>query len=77
MARGRAYGQRGLILAQSHEIGPGYNRAMPKDASLVLLGGLTPTAFLRRHWQKRALLVRRALPDFPAPHCRSCRHSAR
>jgi 50S ribosomal protein L16 3-hydroxylase len=37
---------------------------MPKDASLALLGGLTPIAFLRRHWQKRALLVRRALPDF-------------
>jgi len=27
-----------------------------------LLGGLTPAAFLRRHWQRRALFVRRALP---------------
>jgi len=37
---------------------------MPKDASLALLGGLTPATFLRRHWQKRALLVRQAFPDF-------------
>jgi len=29
-----------------------------------LLGGLAPAAFLRRHWQKRPLLVRRALPGF-------------
>ena len=30
----------------------------------ALLGGLSPQVFLRRHWQKRPLLVRRALPDF-------------
>jgi len=29
-----------------------------------LLGGLAPGTFLRRHWQKRPLLVRRALPGF-------------
>jgi 50S ribosomal protein L16 3-hydroxylase len=29
-----------------------------------LLGGLSPGAFLRRHWQKRPLLVRGAMPDF-------------
>lgn len=28
------------------------------------LGGLSAQAFLRRHWQKRPLLVRRALPGF-------------
>ena len=28
------------------------------------LGGLSPRLFLRRHWQKRPLLVRRALPGF-------------
>lgn len=27
-----------------------------------LLGGLSPQVFLRRHWQKKPLLVRRALP---------------
>ena len=29
-----------------------------------LLGGLSPAEFLHRHWQKRPLLVRAALPDF-------------
>ena len=28
---------------------------------LALLGGLTPAEFMRRHWQKRPLLIRRAL----------------
>jgi 50S ribosomal protein L16 3-hydroxylase len=28
------------------------------------LGGLSPQDFLRRHWQKRPLVVRRALPGF-------------
>jgi 50S ribosomal protein L16 3-hydroxylase len=30
----------------------------------TLLGGLTPQAFLDAHWQKRALLVRQAIPGF-------------
>jgi len=30
----------------------------------ALLGGLSPQVFLRRHWQKRPLLVRRAFPGF-------------
>jgi len=29
-----------------------------------MLGGLTPRDFLRRYWQKRALFVRNALPQF-------------
>ena len=29
-----------------------------------LLGGLSPAAFLRAHWQKRPLLVRQAVPGF-------------
>jgi 50S ribosomal protein L16 3-hydroxylase len=33
----------------------------------TLLGGLTPRAFLARHWQRRPLLVRGALPDFRDP----------
>ncbi|HEY5636793.1 MAG TPA: cupin domain-containing protein [Burkholderiales bacterium] len=32
-----------------------------------LLGGLSPRAFLARHWQQRPLLVRNALPDFRPP----------
>ena len=31
---------------------------------LSLLGGLSPRQFMRRHWQKRPLLVRQAIPDF-------------
>lgn len=31
---------------------------------LQLLGERTPRAFLRRHWQKRPLIVRGAIPDF-------------
>src|SRR4051812_27638505 len=27
-----------------------------------LLGGLTPTQFMRRHWQRKPLLVRQAVP---------------
>ncbi|MCW5627058.1 MAG: cupin domain-containing protein [Burkholderiales bacterium] len=30
----------------------------------TLLGGLTPRAFLARHWQKKALLARNAIPAF-------------
>jgi 50S ribosomal protein L16 3-hydroxylase len=29
-----------------------------------ILGGLSPAAFLRDHWQKRPLLIRQALPGF-------------
>ncbi len=31
---------------------------------LTLLGGISPAQFMRRHWQKKPLLVRQALPDF-------------
>jgi 50S ribosomal protein L16 3-hydroxylase len=36
----------------------------PMDTSLAtpLLGGLSPRVFMRRHWQKKPLLVRQALP---------------
>jgi 50S ribosomal protein L16 3-hydroxylase len=34
---------------------------------LPLLGGLTPADFMRRHWHKRPLLVRQALPGIAAP----------
>lgn len=36
---------------------------MEPSHALSLLGGLTPQQFMRRHWQKKPLLVRRALPD--------------
>lgn len=34
---------------------------------LPLLGGLTPDQFMRRHWQKKPLLVRQAMPMPKAP----------
>jgi len=34
------------------------------DTASVLLGGLTPSQFMRRHWQKKPLLVRGAIPGF-------------
>ncbi|MDE2455989.1 MAG: cupin domain-containing protein, partial [Burkholderiales bacterium] len=40
---------------------------MDLNAPLALLGGLTPAAFMRRHWQKKPLLVRQAWPAAAAP----------
>lgn len=44
---------------------------IPVDASTPLLGGLSPAAFMRRHWQKKPLLVRQALPAVQAPLSRA------
>lgn len=33
---------------------------------LQLLGGLSPEQFMRRHWEKKPLLVRQAIPGFSA-----------
>jgi 50S ribosomal protein L16 3-hydroxylase len=37
---------------------------MDIDQALTLLGGLTPAQFMKRHWHKKPLLVRQAIPDF-------------
>lgn len=34
------------------------------DTPLALLGGLTPRQFMRRHWHKKPLLIRQAIPGF-------------
>lgn len=34
------------------------------DRPAALLGGLSPATFMRRHWQKKPLLIRQALPGF-------------
>ncbi|WP_439608434.1 JmjC domain-containing protein [Hydrogenophaga sp.] len=34
------------------------------DAPSPLLGGLLPSQFMRRHWQKKPLLIRAAIPGF-------------
>lgn len=38
---------------------------MDIDAPLPLLGGLTPAQFMKRHWQKKPLLIRGAVRDLP------------
>lgn len=40
---------------------------LPLDVPLTQLGGLTPQTFMRRHWQKRPLLVRQAFPGIKPP----------
>ncbi len=37
---------------------------MDINQPLALLAGLTPSQFMRRHWQKKPLLVRQAIPGF-------------
>ena len=37
---------------------------MDIDQPLQLLGSLTPAQFMKRHWQKKPLLVRQAIPGF-------------
>lgn len=37
---------------------------MDTTRPLTLLGGLTPDQFMKRHWQKKPLLVRNAIPGF-------------
>jgi 50S ribosomal protein L16 3-hydroxylase len=44
---------------------------MDPNAPLPLLGGLTPAAFMRRHWQRRPLLVRQAWPGVAPPLSRA------
>jgi 50S ribosomal protein L16 3-hydroxylase len=40
---------------------------MDIHAPTALLGGLAPAEFVRRHWQRRPLLVRRAMPGVQPP----------
>jgi 50S ribosomal protein L16 3-hydroxylase len=40
---------------------------MDLHSPLPLLGGLTPAQFMRRHWQKKPLLVRQAVPGMLPP----------
>ena len=44
---------------------------MSAAARTPRLGGLSVAAFLRRHWQREALLARAALPGFAGLHTRS------
>lgn len=44
---------------------------MDVHVALALLGGLTPAVFMRRHWQKKPLLVRQAWPGVVPPVSRA------
>ena len=35
-----------------------------KNSASTLLGGITPTEFLRDYWQKKPLLIKQAIPNF-------------
>jgi 50S ribosomal protein L16 3-hydroxylase len=45
--------------------------AMLTTSAQTLLGGLSPQAFMRRHWQKRPLLIRQAVPGVAPPLSRT------
>jgi 50S ribosomal protein L16 3-hydroxylase len=47
------------------------NPPMDSDTPLPLLGGLSPAQFMRRHWQKKPLLVRQAWPGVSPPLARA------
>ncbi|MFN4360092.1 MAG: JmjC domain-containing protein [Hylemonella sp.] len=44
---------------------------MDTQKPLELLGALSPETFMRRHWHKKPLLVRQAIPGFQAPLSRN------
>ncbi|RZI70829.1 MAG: cupin domain-containing protein [Variovorax sp.] len=44
---------------------------METTQPLTLLGGLSAAQFMRRHWQKKPLLVRQAVPAMQAPMTRA------
>ena len=37
---------------------------MQKNTPLTLLAGLSPAQFMKRHWQKKPLLIRQAIAGF-------------
>ena len=44
---------------------------MNPDRPTTLLAGLTPAVFMKRHWQKRPLLIRQAMPGVLPPVTRA------
>ena len=40
---------------------------MDTHLALPLLGGMTADRFMQRHWQRKPLLIRQAIPGFVAP----------
>ena len=42
---------------------PAAHRPVPNDQPNPLLGGLTPSQFMKRHWQRKPLVIRAAVPQ--------------
>jgi 50S ribosomal protein L16 3-hydroxylase len=61
----------GLLMIMVRDVRTGHNSAMKLDEPWPLLGGLTPQQFLKRHWQKKPLLIRQAWPGVRPPLSRS------
>ena len=40
---------------------------MNVNEPLALLGGLSPATFMQRHWHKKPLVIRQAIPGFVPP----------
>jgi len=57
------WGLDGGFLFLPHRLSPTMNVHHP----LPLLGGLSPQTFMRRHWQRKPLLIRQAIPGIQAP----------
>ena len=53
-----------MPVARSHARSGPAVRAPADSAAAAPLGGLTPASFMRRYWQRRARLLRAALPGF-------------
>jgi 50S ribosomal protein L16 3-hydroxylase len=51
--------------------GSSHNHCMDTLLATPLLGGLSPLTFMRRHWQKKPLLIRQAVPGGAALLSRS------
>jgi 50S ribosomal protein L16 3-hydroxylase len=43
------------------------NAGMNVNEPLTLLGGLSPATFMQRHWHKKPLVIRQAIPGFVPP----------
>ncbi len=56
-----------MIAYRQHRQSP----PMDIQKATPLLGGLSPEQFMRRHWQKKPLLVRQALPGIAPPASRT------
>ena len=65
-----------ISIGELSQLGPPGLTLIPKISMdttqpLPLLGGLSPQQFMKRHWQKKPLLVRQAIPGFTAPLSRA------